>query len=394
MRASLSVLNRCGLVVLMLIICASTPATSQNTTSVAAGTTSSVAPVTTTTVATTQGITTAAIATTNSVTTTSAPPPTTTSTTQPVTTMTTTTTTTTAPTTSTTTAFAFLPPIKVAAAPPTSQAFTSEEQTAVNVAISQLKNVIANFLKNQKADAPSNSAWATQINAKIAMLENPELYNNIVNSKFFVVDFATSTGGKRIPIVATFPLPELRDEAWYAVELTKLSLSVLEDFYASPYIQARIDVWYGFAIGSSGGGGVLNMEDKTTYQARWRTGMQFYDSVICHELGHSYMAHESLNQFTEIYVYNMIATNSNDFKNWIYFRDYKTWQGTKTGYAALLDVYQLLGLPTMEKIYRKIKPLNPPYGKPIPAECRQVFVDEAPAELKAQVSGLMAGVTY
>jgi hypothetical protein len=122
--------------------------------------------------------------------------------------------------------------------------------------------------------------------------------------------------------------------------------------------------------------------------------MLFYDAVVCHELGHSYMAHESLNQFTEIYVYNLIATNSNDFKGWIYFRDYKTWQGAKTGYAAVLDVYQLLGLPTMEKIYRKVKTLNPPYGQPLSAECKQVFIDEAPVELRTQVSALMEGVSY
>jgi hypothetical protein len=254
--------------------------------------------------------------------------------------------------------------------------------------------MIDNFLKNLKADAPRNPGLTAQFNTKIALLENPDLYNNIVNGKLFVVDFAISSNAKRIPIVATFPLPELRNEAWYALQLAKLSLSVLEGFYASPYVQARIDVWYGFAIGNSGGGGVLNLEDKTTYNARWKAPMFFYDAVVCHEVGHSYMGHEALNQFTEIYAYNVIATGSTDFKDWIYLRDYKTWQGAKTGYTAVLDVYQLLGLPTMEKIYRKVKTLNPTYGQPLPAGCSQVFIDEAPAELKTQVSALMAGVSY
>jgi hypothetical protein len=284
MKANLPALNRGLFVFLVIIIClitpgcrtrsiTSTPATSQITTSLATTSTIfSTAPATTayttmqddttslnatTSVTTTSVLTpgttsttaaaTATTTVTTTVTTTSATPSSTTSTTQPAST-----TSTTIPTT-TTSASAFLPPIKVAAPPPPGQAFSAEEQTAINTAIIQLKNVIANFLKNLKADAPRNPGLTTQYNAKIALLENPALYDNIVNSKHFLIDFAISSNAKRIPIVATFPLPELRDEAWYALQLVKLSLAVLEDFYAVPYAQVRIDVWYGFAVGSSGG---------------------------------------------------------------------------------------------------------------------------------------------
>ena len=230
--------------------------------------------------------------------------------------------------------------------------------------------------------------------ARISILKDPDLYNNIINNDFFVVDFVSSINKRQIPIVAAYPIASMRNEAGDAVQIVKSSLPVLEGFMANPFPVDRIFIWYGFAIGSSGGGGEITMEDKTTYQARFKQPMIQYEPILCHELSHSYISHEGLNQFLEIYTYNMIKVNSASFKDWTYLRDYKTWQGTKTGYAALLDVYQLIGLDAMKNAYAIIFRSGAPYGQPLSATNKQVFVDQAPANLKTQVANIVANITY
>ena len=270
----------------------------------------------------------------------------------------------------------------------------SQTQLAINGAIKQLNSIISYSLSSMQQDLPRNPNLTSQIQAKIGLLQSPDLYNDIVNGGFFVVAFVSSIDGRQIPIVATFVTADMRDQAIYAVQIVKMSLSVIEDFMAIPFSRNRIDIWYGFQIGMSGGAGVINAEDQSSYEARWRQGMGLYEAGLCHELSHSYIGHEGLNQFLEIYTYNMITTHSASFQDWTYMRDYNTWTGTKTGYAALLDVYQLIGRDAMENAYRIIYQLNPPYGQPLPSNCKQAFVDQAPTNVKSQVSDIVANITY
>ena len=119
-----------------------------------------------------------------------------------------------------------------------------------------------------------------------------------------------------------------------------------------------------------------------------------YVPIICHELSHTYIGHEGLNQFLEIYTSNLIAGHTASFSDWIYLRDYKTWQGTKTGYAAVLDIYQLIGLDNIQKAYREIYKIKPPYGQTLSTQCKQVFIDQSPPNFKSQVSAIVANITY
>lgn len=243
-------------------------------------------------------------------------------------------------------------------------------------------------------DMPKNPNNAALYQAKIAMLQNPALYSNIVIGGYFEVEFVSSTGGNQIPIVAIYPLANMSSEASELVHNLELALPYLESFMTVAFPQTHIYVWYGFTMGNSGGFGNLFMEDKTTYEGRWHAGMNPYEPIYYHELSHSYIGHESLNQFLEIYQYNLVHTGSTNIQNWTFLRDYNTWNGTKTGYAALLDIYKLIGHNAMANAYHAVYLLHPPYGTPLSAACKQVFIDAAPASAKANVTALINNVTY
>ncbi len=47
-----------------------------------------------------------------------------------------------------------------------------------------------------------------------------------------------------------------------------------------------------------------------------------HDALNTHELAHAFMGHESLNQFLEMYAYNIIRTGSADVSAWTWTRSY------------------------------------------------------------------------
>jgi hypothetical protein len=240
-------------------------------------------------------------------------------------------------------------------------------------------------------DMPRNPNLTAQYQAKIAMLQDPNLFNTIVGGGFFAVDFVASTNGRQIPIVAVFPSNDMRSETAQAVQWVKLAIPILESFMATPFLTNQIRIWYGFKIGSSGGGGSIWPEDQATYESRWRQGMLPYEPVFYHELGHSYIGHESLNQFLELYQYNLIHTGSTAYNEWTNFRvPPENWPWI----TAILNIYQLIGPEAMANAYRIIYTINPPYGTPLSQQCQQVFVDQAPNNLKSQVATLAAQIVY
>jgi len=277
---------------------------------------------------------------------------------------------------------------------PGAQTPTAQEQAALNGVTAQFRNSFANFLACLTESRPKNPGMEALYDAKIAALQDPELGSKIVNNKWWLVDTATGAGGRAIAFVAVYPNPAMRAEAWYALQVAKLSLPLLEEFMGAQFPSTVITVHYGFMMGSSGGGGGLILEDKTTYMGRWKPPMMPYDPVICHELSHAYIGHEGLNQFLEIYVYNRLLGHTPAFADWVYLRDYKTLTGVKTGYAAILDVFKAIGLEATQRAYRAVYQLKPPYGQVLPENCKQAFVDQAPEALKTAVRNMMANVTY
>jgi len=238
---------------------------------------------------------------------------------------------------------------------------------------------------------PGNPQSAPYIQAKITMLQNPDLVAEINNGQYWVEGSAAS----RVPIVALFPTGDMRVEATQAVQSLERALPVLENFMGAPLYSTKVGLWYGFVIGNSGGGGTLAMEEQATYEARTGAGRWLpYEAILYHELSHSFIGNESLTQFLELYVYNMLHTNSQDLQVWIFTRNYVAGDPSNAGVHALLDVYQLIGPSAMARAYRTVYPLYPPCGAPLPASSKQAFIDQAPSALKAQVADKMAMVTY
>jgi hypothetical protein len=196
------------------------------------------------------------------------------------------------------------------------------------------------------------------------------------------------------PIALVFPLESMRSEAHLAVTTLAPVVPLLEEFFAESFPTPVVRVWYGFKIGNTGGGGVLYMEDRTTYEARTGPNRLPFDAILSHELGHSYTGNESLTQFLELYTYNVIRTGSRVPSAWTFTRNWVPGLPTNQDLAAMLDVYQLIGYDAMARAYRAIRPLNPPYGSPLSSTVIQTFAEQVPPEHRSEVTDKLRRVTF
>jgi hypothetical protein len=236
---------------------------------------------------------------------------------------------------------------------------------------------------------PRNPQSASYIQAKIAMLQDPNLGAAIKNERRWA-ESATS----RIPIACLFPLESMRSEANVAVTTLEPVLPLLEEFFAKAFPTPAVRVWYGFKIGNSGGGGSIYSEDRTAYETRTGPNRLPFDAILSHELGHSYIGNEALNQFLELYTYNVIRTGARVPSAWPFVRGWVPGLATNQDVAAILDVYQLTGHDTMTRAYRSIQPLNPPYGSPLSLAVIQAFVDQVLPEHRSQVTDKLKRVMF
>jgi hypothetical protein len=150
----------------------------------------------------------------------------------------------------------------------------------------QLQTYISSALRDMQDSLPRNPQAAPQIQAKIVMLQRQTLAAEIANGRLFAETSAASTDGRATTIAALFSEERLRAEAASAIDRVARVLPVLERFMDTPFPAGSIRVWYGFAVGNSGGNGLLDMEDRGSYDSRPGT-MLPYDSILDHELAHS-----------------------------------------------------------------------------------------------------------
>jgi hypothetical protein len=252
-----------------------------------------------------------------------------------------------------------------------------------------LPGYLTSVLAENQALLPSNPQSASYIQAKIAMLQDPNLATAIRNDRRWA-----ESGSSRIPIACVFPLESMRGEAHLAVTTLEPVLTLLEEFFAKPFPTPAVRVWYGFKIGNTGGGGAIFSEDRTTYETRTGPNRLPFDAILSHELGHSYVGSESLNQFLELYTYNVIRTGSRVPSEWTFVRNWVPGLATNQGVAAMLDVYQLIGADAMARAYRAIQPLYPPYGSPLSSTVIQTFVDQVLPEHRSQVADKLRRVNF
>lgn len=260
--------------------------------------------------------------------------------------------------------------------------------------VTGLSSYLAQEIQNLQSLLPSNPQNAAQIQAKIALLQTPTLTNDIVAGQWWVDSTVTTTAGKSLGAATVFPLSALRAEAQQELEIAKRTVPILETFFDQPFPSPSIRMWYGFTIGNSSTNGLLYMEDRTTYESRTGPSRLPYDSIVSHEVGHSYIGNESVNQFLEIYAANMIATGTPNLSSWIFTRGWTPGLESNTGIFAILDIYQLVGIDNMRHGYQALYAQHPPYGVPLSAAAAQAFVDRMPAQFQAQVAAKLAKVAY
>ncbi|MDD3989568.1 MAG: hypothetical protein PHP30_05670 [Bacteroidales bacterium] len=267
---------------------------------------------------------------------------------------------------------------------------TKNFSPALSEMLNSLPNIISWEIANLQGLIERNPGVAVLIQEKIDMLKRPALYNEIIEGNFFAEDSVTSVNGRHIPIIAVFPLEIMRHDASQSVTWIKNALPILENFMKTQMRYNYERIWYGFIIGNKGGGGAAYMEDKYTYESRTTPNRLPYEAILYHELSHSYIGNESLNQFLEVYIYNIIHTGSTDIQLWTYLRQpYTAYKAGNTGVYALFDIYQLIGHDGMSEAYKELYSLNPMYGEPLSTECKQVFINQAPENQKNNVSAIL-----
>ena len=257
-----------------------------------------------------------------------------------------------------------------------------------------LSAYISSALAENQDLLPRNPQSAAQLQAKIAMLQNPSLAADIINGRRWAEGQVTSMSGRTIPIVTVFPLEVMRGEAGLAIRTLEPVLPLLEGFLNTAFPTSSVRIWYGFKIGNTGGGGFIYSEDRTTYESRTGPSRLPFDAILGHELGHSYFGNEALNQFLELYTYNVPRTGSVAPSAWIFVRDWTPGLSINQNAAALLDVYQLIGHDAMARAYRAIRPLSPPYGSPLSAAVIQAFVGQVPPAQQSQVTEKLGRITF
>jgi hypothetical protein len=282
--------------------------------------------------------------------------------------------------------------ISVPAMPSPDRALGAPEQGELNIVLGRLKAYLTTAISTLRTDLPANPHLKAQIEAKIEMLQEPGLYDEIVSHCYYFADSVRSVDGRTIPLVVVFPKPEMRGDAWYSLEIVKQAIPVDEDFMAMPLPRSSIVIFYGFGVGSNS---AIELEDRADYIARWKPPMLPYDPILVHEVGHSFIVHEGLNQFFELYTYNMLLVHSASADSWVYFKVPTTSGASPQKTAAtLVAIYRLIGLEGMEKAYRAIFVIGDPYGKPLAATVKKVFIDQAPAGVRSKVAALVANLTY
>jgi hypothetical protein len=258
--------------------------------------------------------------------------------------------------------------------------------------LQQLPSYIQSTLADLQANLPRNPQNAVQINAKIALLQHPTLAAEISASRLFVETSVASTDGRQVAMAALFPEERYRSEATAALEVMARSLPHLERFMDTPYPTLTLRLWYGFKVGNSGGNGLLDMEDRTSYEGRTPASRLPYDAILAHEIAHTYIGNEAMTQFLELYAYNRSLGSSPDLATWTYTRGYAGPSETNESSALLLDVYGLIGYDAMSRAYKATYPLRPPYGHPLPSAVIDVFVHEAPQPVKDQVRAKLSRI--
>jgi hypothetical protein len=251
--------------------------------------------------------------------------------------------------------------------------------------LSRLAGYIRSAYLENRDLLPRNSHLATQINAKMAMLAVPNLINQIFDGRRWAEGSAPTVTGGVTPIGALFPLEEMRAECTEAIRTLETILPILVNYFGEPFPTGRLELWYGFTVGASGGGGTIYIADRTTSNTVNPNSLITYEATLAHEASHSYISNEALTQFLEVYIDNVRRGRGLDPLGWDFTRGWTPTTPSTFGVTFVLDVYFMVGPEVMQKAYRAILPLRPAYGQPLSQPVLDAFVAQVPEPLRAAV---------
>lgn len=257
--------------------------------------------------------------------------------------------------------------------------------------LSRLAAKIVQFHRENQELLPNNPRLARFYEEKIAILASPGFIDGIFNDRRWIDGLAESTVGST-PIGAVFALEPMRQECQDAVDVLEEAVPVLEEFFGEPFPSGSLAVWYGFKVGGTGGGGEINILDRTTAAAINAGSSVPYDAGLAHEAAHSYILNEALTQFLELYAYNVSRRRGVDPLSWEFTRGWGPATPSEYGVSPVLDIYHLVGNDAMRRAYRAIAPLRPAYGRPLTAAVIAAFVAEVPPEHRAFVEAKLARI--
>lgn len=229
---------------------------------------------------------------------------------------------------------------------------------------------------------PRNRDRTAFYEQKLEMLATPGLINQIVDDRRWVEAEATTVHGVT-PIGAVFPLEWMRGECADATRVLEESLPFLVEFMGQPFPTGRLEVWYGFKMGATGGGGRISTVDRTTSLAATPDPLLPYEAVLMHEASHTFISNEALTQFLELYVYNVRLGLGADPLGWKVTRGWSPTTPSPFGVNGVMDIYYVVGLEPIRRAYRAIAPLNPAYGRPLTDAVIAAFVAEMPEAHRA-----------
>ncbi|HEY0995599.1 MAG TPA: Ig-like domain-containing protein [Gemmatimonadaceae bacterium] len=276
--------------------------------------------------------------------------------------------------------------------------FTATAQPVEPPAAAEMLRALDGEIRNARLflqdGAPRNPSLATWYDAKTALVTRASLFGDILRGRQWIADSVRSVDGRMLHVVAVYAIDTIHPAAMRAMQEVIASLPHLEAITATPYPHDHLWIWDGFQVGSWGGGGELHLEDEGTYLARRANDASPnpYISVVPHEAAHSYIPHESLTQFLELYAYNVSRIGSTDPTRWAWTRKWVPGAPTE-GVHILLDVYQLMGRDAMARAYRAMATMRPLSGVPLSAAAKQAFIDAAPAAVRDQVAAKLANLT-
>jgi len=257
-----------------------------------------------------------------------------------------------------------------------------------------LSTYIALALQENLALLSREPQSASYVQPKIAMLQNPTLHNDIVDERRWFSWSGLSSSGRPLQIACLFPAEAMRADAIAAVRTLESVLPRLEQFFDRPFPVPIVRVWYGFVTGTLSEAAQIYTEDRGTYESRTPATRVPYDAMLGHELAHSYVNNESLAQFVEMYVYNVLKTGDLDPSRWTFTRGWVPGLASNQDSAAVMDIYQLVGDAVMKQSYRAVRPLFPLRGQPLSDAVVQAFMAQVPESLRDQVSAKLARITF